>query len=162
MASIGHLDIGDRTGRDFDLARRKAVTRRVLAWLAGRPNRLLSFEEAYGAAGELIPTHAGIKPVEIRNIVGSIGRRGDFDRAFLPARPILKERWKRVDRAFCRSERLPPIRLSKVGDAYFVIDGNHRVSVARFHGVDWIDAEITELRDATPADSTGTGRKEAA
>jgi hypothetical protein len=27
-----------------------------------------------------------------------------------------------------------------------VIDGNHRVSVARFHGVEWIDAEVTESK----------------
>jgi hypothetical protein len=36
--------------------------------------------------------------------------------------------------------------LNKVGDLYFVVDGNHRVSVARYHGVEMIDAEVTEFR----------------
>ncbi len=36
--------------------------------------------------------------------------------------------------------------LYKLGNAYFVLDGNHRVSVARFHGVEWLDAEVTEFR----------------
>ena len=36
--------------------------------------------------------------------------------------------------------------LYKIGDAYFVEDGNHRVSVARYQGVQWIDAEVVELR----------------
>jgi hypothetical protein len=36
--------------------------------------------------------------------------------------------------------------LYELGRAYCVKDGHHRVSVARFHGADWIDAEITEFR----------------
>jgi hypothetical protein len=55
------------------------------------------------------------------------------------------ERWKRIDRAFHRGEELPPVSLYKIGDSYFVADGNHRVSVARYHGVEWIDAEVTEF-----------------
>jgi hypothetical protein len=56
------------------------------------------------------------------------------------------ERWKRIDRAFHRGEELPPVSLYKIGDSYFVADGNHRVSVVRYHGVEWIDAEVTEFR----------------
>jgi hypothetical protein len=56
------------------------------------------------------------------------------------------ERWKWVDRAFWRGEELPPVSLHKVGERYFVEYGNHRVSVARYHGVEMIEAEITEFR----------------
>jgi len=54
----------------------------------------------------------------------------------------------RVDLAFHQGKDLPPVSLYKLGDAYFVEDGNHRISVARFHGAEWIDADVTELRPA--------------
>ena len=38
---------------------------------------------------------------------------------------------------------MPTVALFKVGESYYVEDGNHRVSVARYQGVEWIDAEIT-------------------
>ena len=41
---------------------------------------------------------------------------------------------------------MPPVTLYKLGDDYFVQDGHHRVSVYRFHGVEWLDAEVTEFR----------------
>jgi len=66
----------------------------------------------------------------------------------MPLRASAGQRWKRVDLAFHKGEELPPVRLYKLGDAYFVEDGNHRVSVARFHDVGWIDADVTELRPA--------------
>ena len=64
----------------------------------------------------------------------------------MPVKASAGERWKRVDRAFRRGEGLPPVSLYKVGGTYFVLDGHHRVSVARYHGVEWIDADVTELR----------------
>jgi hypothetical protein len=57
----------------------------------------------------------------------------------------MEERWKRIDRAYHRGEELPPVSLYKVGGFYFVLDGHHRVSVASYHGVEWIDAEVTEF-----------------
>jgi hypothetical protein len=38
-----------------------------------------------------------------------------------------------------------PVSLYKVGGVYFVLDGHHRVSVASYHGVVWIDAYVTEF-----------------
>ncbi len=87
----------------------------------------------------------GIGTVPVAKIVGSVGRTRDFDKAFLPTRASAATRWKRVDRAFYGAEELPPVRLFKVGDEYFVEDGNHRVSVARYQGVEMIDAEVVEL-----------------
>ncbi len=49
-----------------------------------------------------------------------------------------------------RGEELPPVSLYKVGERYFVEDGNHRVSVARYHGVEMIAAEITQFRPRLP------------
>ncbi len=81
----------------------------------------------------------------MEKIVGSVGRWSDFDPSFLPARASVGERWKRIDRAFHRGEDLPPVELYKIGEAYFVVDGNHRVSVARYHGAQWIDARAIEV-----------------
>jgi hypothetical protein len=58
----------------------------------------------------------------------------------------LEARWKRIDRAYHRGEEMPPVVLHKLGDEYFVEDGNHRVSVARFQGVEWIDAVVMYSR----------------
>jgi hypothetical protein len=51
-----------------------------------------------------------------------------------------------MDLAFHRGEELPRVSLYKIGGVYFVLDGNHRVSVYRYHGVEWIDAVVTEFR----------------
>jgi hypothetical protein len=53
----------------------------------------------------------------------------------MPAKASVVARWKRVDRAFHRGEQLPPVSLYKVGSFYFVLDGHHRVSVARYHSL---------------------------
>ncbi|ABG05598.1 hypothetical protein Rxyl_2681 [Rubrobacter xylanophilus DSM 9941] len=51
-----------------------------------------------------------------------------------------------MDSAFLRGEDLPPVELYELAGSYFVRDGNHRVSVARFHGLPLIEADVTELR----------------
>ena len=83
--------------------------------------------------------------------MGSVGRQRDFERSFLPARASVEARWKRVDRAFHRIKDLPPVSLYKLGDAYFVLDGHHRVSVARYHSVPTVEAVVTEFRPRTPS-----------
>jgi hypothetical protein len=45
--------------------------------------------------------------------------------------------------------------LYKLGGRYFVVDGNHRVSVARFQGVRWIEAEVTSFHVGAPAAAPG-------
>jgi hypothetical protein len=87
----------------------------------------------------------GLRDVEASKIVGSVGRTVAFDRGFMPTKASLEKRWKRVDRAFHSGLDLPAVRLFKMGDTYFVEDGNHRVSVARYHKVETIEAEVTEL-----------------
>jgi hypothetical protein len=77
--------------------------------------------------------------------VGSVGRHREFDRNFMPLTANLGYRWKRVDQALRRGVELPAVSLNKIGAAYFVEDGNHRVSVARYQGVEMIDAEVTQF-----------------
>src|SRR5215207_1313153 len=130
---------------DFARARRRAFFRGLRTRFLGARDRLLSFDEARKALGVNNRFYLGTKVVEVSKIVGSVGRHGEFDRHFMPAKSSLSYRWKRVDGALRRGVELPPVSLYKIGEAYFVVDGNHRVSVARYQGVEMIDAEVTEF-----------------
>lgn len=85
-----------------------------------------------------------------KDIVGSVGRCSEFDATFLPVSRRVRERWERIDRGFRRGDELPPVSLYRIDGSYFVLDGNHRVSVTRYHGVEWLDAEVTEFRSRWP------------
>src|ERR671933_99617 len=154
------MDYDFQADRDFTRARRKAFLRRLGAFLRRDPgsNRLLSFDEVKSALGPVEQVYLGMRTVPVEKIVGSVGRHRDFDRAFLPSKGDLGDRWKNIDQMMQRAEELPPISLYKIGDAYFVRDGNHRVSVARQRGVEMIDAEVIELRSRVPVDSALTAR----
>jgi hypothetical protein len=145
------IDLNEQADRDFGRARRRSWLRRLVSRLRGEPaSRRMppSFDEARMSLRARNRTPRGRRAVDPQKIVGSVGRRRDFDSSFMPLRASAGERWKRVDLAFHRNVDLPPVSLYKLGDAYFVEDGNHRVSVARFHGAEWIDADVTELRPA--------------
>ncbi|CAN5638979.1 DUF4032 domain-containing protein [soil metagenome] len=154
------MDPHEQSDRDFSRARRKAFLRKVGAYLRRDPgsNQLLSFDEVKGALGAVSQVYLGLREVPVAKIVGSVGRHRDFDRAFLPSKPDLGTRWRRIDEIMHRAEELPPVSLYKIGDAYFVQDGNHRVSVALQQGVEMIDAEVIELRSRVPVDSALTAR----
>jgi hypothetical protein len=86
----------------------------------------------------------GIRAVALDAIRGSVGRYRDFTNEFFPRKKHMKDRWKRVNK-LALSKGLPPIELYKVGEAFFVLDGNHRVSVARNLGMETIDAHVWEF-----------------
>lgn len=135
----------DQTVRaDFERAHFKAFLHDIFSWLMREDNDLLPFDEVQ----KHLPLHnqhyLGMQEIPVDKIIGSVGRYQDFDRAFLPKRTNLRPRWVNIDRARLQDINLPPIEVYKVGDAYFVKDGNHRVSVARQNGQAFIDAEVIE------------------
>jgi hypothetical protein len=145
------MDLNEQVDRDFGRARRKASLRRLMMRLRGEPashDAPISFDEVRRSLRAYNAVRKGIQVVDPEKIVGSVGRRRDFDRCFRPLRASAGDRWKRVDLAFYRGVDLPPVSLYKVGDAYFVLDGNHRVSVARYHGLRTVEADVTEFRSA--------------
>ena len=159
---VGYMSLEEQVDVDFTRARRRAFLRRLMARLRNDPasNGLPCFEDLRKKLGVVGGIRVGRRVVRVEQIVGSVGRSSEFDRIFLPTKASVGERWKRIDRAFHRGEELPPVSLYKVGDSYFVADGNHRVSIARYHGVEWIDAEVTEfhtsVRDEEVALHPGT------
>jgi hypothetical protein len=140
---IGFMSVETQVEVDFDRARRRAFYGRVAARLRREYNRLLAFDEVVEGRLAHNRRRLGLGDVEVSKIVCSVGRTAAFDRDFMPAKASLKERWKRVDRAFHHGLDLPAVRLYKLGDSYFVEDGNHRVSVARYQEVETIEADVT-------------------
>lgn len=130
---------------DFDRARRRAFWRRVLSWITGDSNDLLPFDDIRHKLPIRGQHYLGLKQVPIDQIVGSFGRYRDFDRAFLPIQDRTRGRWLSIDQAHYQDVILPPVDLYKMGEIYFVKDGNHRVSVARQRGQEFIDALVTEI-----------------
>src|SRR5690349_16468218 len=135
---------------DFASARSKAFFNTLLAFLTGRQNRLLAFDEVKEKLHIGGPIYRGLQSVRLEQIVGSVNRYRDFDRAFLPTQAHTASRWQRVSRAWYDEVSLPPVLLYKVGEIYFVVDGNHRVSVAREQGQEFIDAEVRECHVKVP------------
>jgi hypothetical protein len=144
----GYVDLGEQVDKDFHRALLKASLRRWKSRLRGnnRHERLLSFEEAESGWVRWSQAYLGVRTVKVEKIVGSVGRCRDFDSSFLPIRLNMSGRWGRVDRAYHQGVELPAVSLYKIDEAYFVVDGNHRVSVARYHGAAAIDAEVVEIK----------------
>ena len=141
----------DETVRsDFERARQKAFFQGILSVMRRKSNELISYHDVRSRMQPEGESYRGMQSVPVSQIVGSVDRFRDFNRTFLPLHNHTAGRWKNVDRAYHQDVRLPPIQLYKVGEVYFVKDGNHRVSVAREHGVDFIDAEVIETHIRLP------------
>jgi nucleotide-binding universal stress UspA family protein len=133
--------------RDFQRARQQAVLQQLLARFSGDGASLLPFQEVerqLHPTGERI-TH-GTQEIQLDKIVGSVARYKDFTRSFLPKRQEDQERWAGLRAAMDDMVGLPPIEVYQVGDAYFVQDGNHRVSIARGLGSKTITARVIEIK----------------
>jgi hypothetical protein len=138
------------TSEDFSRARRKALFGQLLALITRSSNDLLPFDEVRARLNIRGQHSLGLQTVPVAQIVGSEGRYADFDRQFAPRHEATKFRWMSVDRAHREEIILPAVELYKLGDLYFVKDGNHRVSVARLQGQTDIDALVTELEVDVP------------
>ncbi len=138
---------------DYRRARRKAFWRRIGSWLTRADNALLAFEDVRRQLKLQTQHEGGLHAVPIEQIVGSVGRYRDFDRAFLPRQVATRSRWESIDRANIEGISLPAIELYKIGETYFVKDGNHRVSVARGRGQVFLDARVIEVDAPTPITS---------
>ena len=139
----------------FDRARRRSAYAH-LARVLGRagPSELLPLDEATRRLRPFAHRYIGLRPVPLAQVVGTDSRADDFDRDFHPRRPHLRGRWQQVEQAYPDAD-FPPIVVYQLGDAYFVVDGHHRVAIAREKGMETIDAEVTELqaRWHLPADA---------
>lgn len=137
--------IGNQVREDFNKAKTKAQLGTILKIVRPHSRHLFSLQDIKEIVKPEQESYKGLQVVEVRSIVGSEERYQDFSMTFLPKKEHLRHRWESIDQAHLQDVILPPIRLFKIGDIYFVRDGNHRVSVARSQGVEAIDAEVVEL-----------------
>ncbi|MDX1413483.1 MAG: universal stress protein [Candidatus Promineifilaceae bacterium] len=138
--------------RDFRSARQQAVMRQLLSRFSGEANDLLAYNEIADDLKVEDTVELGLQEIPLEAIIGSVGRAEDFTRDFLPKRDSDAERWARVRAAVSDMRGWPPIEVYKLGNVYFVKDGNHRVSVARQLGNETISARVTEVKTRLEVD----------
>ena len=135
---------------DFRRARQQANLDAVIGNLIGRPSGLLSFDDVKHKLKGSISGGRRLAEVPLDAIVGSVGRYSDFNRQFRPRNDSDELRWTRVKAAMEGPLGVPPIELYRIGNAYFVLDGNHRVSVLRRMGATQAQAYVTEVQTRVP------------
>ena len=135
---------------DFHQARRQAAMQQLLARFTGEQTELLSYDDVKKKLKVTNVRERGLQDIPVDKIIGSVGRYKDFTRSFLPKSDSGGQRWANVKAATSDLVGLPPIEVYQLGDAYFVIDGNHRVSIARQLETPTISAYVTEVKTRVP------------
>lgn len=138
--------LSSETDEDFAKARHHALFNQLQHFLNPEEATLISFQDIKNLIRPKNEVYKGLQVVPVNLIVGSEGRYRDFDNKFFPKSMHLKTRWEHIDMALIKDIPLPSISLYELGGVYFVRDGNHRVSVAKARGVEFIDAEVVSLQ----------------
>ena len=134
----------------FHQARGHARREKLWARLRGQSASLLCYKDVQDQSPVDAEDRMEYAQVPLKAIVGSVDRCTDYTRSFLPLKDSDRARWTRVEQAFLQSQPLPPIRVRKVGQDYFVIDGHHRVSVARQLGLTHLEAKVLQAEIKPP------------
>jgi Lrp/AsnC ligand binding domain/ParB/Sulfiredoxin domain len=108
-------------------------------------NTVKSFKENQKKEEAFDYRDRGIQTVPLDRIVGSVGRYHDFDSRFRPKEHVDSERLEKIRAAVRSGVSLRPVDLYQIKDEYYVLDGNHRISVAKEFGFQDIDARIIEF-----------------
>ena len=144
---------------DFERARRQARWVKLAGWLRGRPssrNRLLVLGEVTIVTGAGCHGPASEAAVPIDHIVGSVEPTLCFDRHFRPTSQLLRTRFERIADDLRCGRGMDPVDLYHCGDWYYVLDGHHRIAVARALGERCVWAAVTEVRMNQPGTPRST------
>ena len=135
---------------DFRLARRRADMQSIVSRLSGKSAELLSYEQVRTRLRARETSSRFLQDIPLAAIIGSVGRYDDFTRDFLPRKAVAADRWIRVKLAMVGPSGVPPIEVYRIDEVYFVLDGNHRVSVAREMGLTHLEGYVTEVATRVP------------
>ena len=136
--------VANQVDHDWQQARRKVLYQRVVCAVTRCSVNMMSFGEVRKRLHLGTPHSRGLQQIRLEQVRGSVGRHEDFTSAFLPRRDFLHDRWTNVEKLMLAG-KAPPIDVYQVGDAYFVVDGNHRVSAGRQLGLETVEAYVTEF-----------------
>jgi len=153
---LAHQDARD----DFDRARRRATWAKLARWLHGRPSsclpvlgEVMTIPGAAGSGGRRLEFErvgrlgAGAEAmVPIEQIVGTVEPMRCFDSHFRPTSEVPRTRFERIAAEIGSGRGMDPVDLYRCGGQYYVLDGHHRIAVARALGERWVWANITEVR----------------
>ena len=114
-------------------------------WGGRRDSEAKCFRENQECEGAFDHVDRGICSVPLAQIVGSVGRYHDFDSQFKLKGHVPPDRLISVKQAMREGKSLPPVKLYKIKDEYYVLDGNHRISAAKEFGRSDIMAKIVEF-----------------
>ena len=120
-------------------------SRGILGLNFKKQENLKSFAEIQKEENAYNSVNLGIKEIPLGKIVGSVEKYSYFDKNFVPKNNIVKQRWINIYTGYMTETMLPPVILYKIKDDYYVYDGNHRVSVAKFLNFASIEAEVEEF-----------------
>jgi len=155
---------------DFDRARRRANWAKIAGWLLGRPasrNRLAVLGEVTSAPGAGGPGRrleyervgpAGEAMVPISQIVGTLEPTKLFDRQFRPTSDHVRARFQGIAAEVLSGRGMDPVELYRCSGSYYVLDGRHRIAVARALGQRPVWALVTEVRLNNPAPASPAPR----
>jgi hypothetical protein len=112
-------------------------------------DRLLELDEVERRLKPFGRRYVGVREIPLDALVGTDSRAGSFTRDFRPLHAFSRDRLRSLEAAFADGG-FPPIVAVKLGETYFVIDGHHRVVLARRGGAETIEADVTELIARVP------------
>ncbi|MEO0560828.1 MAG: hypothetical protein AAF125_01855 [Chloroflexota bacterium] len=129
---------------DFGQLYWRGIMGRIWTRLRRKQVALVDIRDAAENVQRLQIVDRGIQTIRVDAIYGSTQRNSNFDMNFRPTRRRARNRWSRIRTAYFEDKTLPAIEVVRFGEQYFVADGHHRVSVAKFLGQVFIDAHVTD------------------
>jgi len=111
-----------------------------------------SFERDVAARGGVVGmVDRGYKEVPVERIVGSVSRWQNLRSDFFYKSGKVTGRFQRIGQAMRQGKGLPPLELYKVKpkdepSQYYVVDGHHRVAMAKQVGQGEMEAHVVEHR----------------
>jgi hypothetical protein len=156
------LDSHTAGAKTFNQARSHAGREALWSRLVGRTAKLRCFKDEVAGATDAKDYQVAHGQVPLQSIVGSVERCSDYTRGFMPLKDSDRARWTRVEKAFREGKPLPPIQVREVGEDYYVIDGHHRVSVARKLGFSHLEARVLQPKARAHGEVTPTSTRTSA
>jgi hypothetical protein len=140
-----------RSENAYNIARKRGFWEVVRGRIAGRNPYLLSFRESAGDLDVTAARYLGIRTIATKDVAGSLGRYREFSRGFLPVGGAArqKERWRQCFTRLLSGNADSPLHVFRVGRRFFVVNGHHRVSVARYLNLKSIRAHVSEIGEQT-------------